>query len=79
MPEAVYIVMEHRFGGEICMTPYLSEESAKQHYEETIAVYCDLTKPFYPVIEDESRTHFVYKVKDKPYFECGYYKEELYA
>lgn len=79
MPDAIYIVMEHRFDGDISMTPYLSEESAKQHYEETLAVYGDLSKPFYPIIENEDRSHFVYKVKDKPYFECGYQKEELYA
>ena len=79
MPDAVYIVMEHRFGGEICMTPYISKESARQHYEETIKIYCDLTKPFYPIFENEARDHFVYKVNDKPRFECGIYKEELYA
>ena len=79
MPDEIYIVMEHRFGGEIYMTPYLSEESAKQHYEETLAVYTDPRRPFWPLVENPERNHFVYKKNNAPYFECGYTKEELYA
>lgn len=79
MSDAIYIVMERRFDGDISMTPYLSEESAKQHYEETLAVYGDLRKPFYPIHENEMRDHFLYGDKNNPQFECGIYKEEVYA
>lgn len=79
MPEEVYIVVEHKFGGGFFMTPYVSEESARKHYEETIQIYCDITKPFYPIFENEDRTHFVYKVNNSPTFECMIQKEDLYA
>ena len=75
----IYIVMEHRFPAEYCIVPYASEESARQHYEETLEVYCDLRKPFYPIHENETRDHFLYGDKNNPQFECGIYKEELYA
>lgn len=79
MPDAVYIVMERRGNGEVSLTPYLSEDSAKKHYEETLEVYCDLSKPFYPIFENEDRNHFLYKVQGELCFECSYTKEELYV
>ena len=79
MPDAVYIVMEHAFGEEIFMTPYVSEASAREHYEKTLKLYCDLRKPFYPIQEDEARDYFLYGNREQPRFECGIYKEELYA
>lgn len=79
MPDEIYIVMERRGNGETALTPYLSEESARQHYEETLAVYSDIRKPFYPIFENEDRTRFVYKVNGELCMECSYQKEEVYA
>lgn len=79
MPEFIYIVTERRGNGDFSLTPYLSEESAKKHYEENLSIYTDLSKPFYPIIENRERTHFIYNVRGALCFECSYVKEEVYA
>lgn len=74
MPDTIFVVIEHRDGSPPTASPYLSKESAQQHYEETIAVYSDVCRPYEPLIENEARNHF-----RCGNFECGYYEEELYA
>lgn len=76
MSEEIYIVFERRGKEDPVMTPYLSEGSAKKHYEETIAIYADFKRSpaDVPLHENFARTHFTYGN-----YECGIYKEELYA
>ena len=78
-PAEIYIIIEHATGEDPFFTPYLSQQSAKKHYEDTLKIYADLSKPFYPIQESESRDHFWYGSMDHPKFECQIKKEELYA
>lgn len=76
MPNEIYIIIERIEGKAPCATPYLSEESAKQHYEENVNVYTDIwkTPAHIPFLENSERTWF--KCGD---FECAMMKEEVYA